>query len=124
MVDSEGAAVERNLRLHGVAIHHGTASFEDPHTLRISSDGQADTFIRGDNILIATGSYPFHPGNLAIDGVRVHDSDTILDIERIPTSLCVLGAGVIGCEYATIFATAGAKVSLVNRTPDILHFVA
>jgi len=123
VVRSEGAAVERNLREHGVEIYHGVATFEDAHTIRIDGRAHGEARVRGDNIIIATGSYPFHPDNLSIDGVRVHDSDTILHIDRIPQSLCVLGAGVIGCEYATIFSTSGAHVSLVNRGAEILPFV-
>jgi len=123
VVSSEGAAVERNLRQHGVDIYHGTATFEDAHTLRIDGRAHGQSRVFGDHIIIATGSYPFHPDNLPFDGELVHDSDTILQIDRIPTSLCVLGAGVIGCEYATIFSTAGANVLLVNKHAELLPFV-
>src|SRR5260370_28389890 len=73
--------------------------------------------------LIATGSYPAHPPGIPFDGKTVHDSDTILQIDHIPRSLCVVGAGVIGCEYATMFAVMGCKVTLVNSRKDILPFL-
>lgn len=110
--------IEQNLIRHGVDIYHGEASFIDPHTIRVG-----DTLLQGDYILIATGSYPFHPVGIPFDGKRIHDSDTILTLTRFPRSLCVVGAGVIGCEYATIFATEGTKVILVNNNNLILPFI-
>lgn len=119
---SEGEEVEENLRRHQVEIYKGVASFEDPHTLLISSKGREEK-IYGENIIIATGSYPFHPPGIPFDGKRIHDSDTILEITRFPKSLCVVGAGVIGCEYTTIFSTMGTKVHLVNNRDKILPFL-
>lgn len=105
----------QNLLRHGVDIYRGTASFEDSHTVKIGEE-----CISGDFILIATGSYPYHPPTIPFDGQRIHDSDTILKITRFPKSLCVVGAGVIGCEYATIFSTLGTRVILVNDKDQIL----
>ncbi|MBS3904855.1 MAG: Si-specific NAD(P)(+) transhydrogenase [Simkania sp.] len=121
ITSSEAKEVRDNLLRHKVDIYQGIASFEDAHTLRVGPP--ADTLIRGEYILIATGSYPFHPSHIPFDKKRVHDSDSILQITRFPTSLCVLGAGVIGCEYATIFSTVGAKVYLVNDKKDILPHI-
>ncbi len=113
--------IEENLRRHGVTTYMGEASFQDPHTIVIRGDKEEK--ISGDNIMIATGSYPYHPPNFPFDGTRVHDSDTILNIDHVPQSLCIVGAGVIGCEYATIFSTMGTKVTLVNMKERILPFV-
>jgi NAD(P) transhydrogenase len=110
-----------NLMRHGVTIFHGVASFLDPHTIKIR--GKNEETITGNHIIIATGSYPYHPSSIPFDGKRIHDSDTILQINRFPTSLCIVGAGVIGCEYATIFATMGTKVYLVNDKEHILPFI-
>ena len=118
---SAAQEIYENLMRHGVTIFHGTASFEDPHTIKVK--GEKEELIWGNNIIIATGSYPFHPPNIPFDGKRIHDSDTILQIHRFPSSLCIVGAGVIGCEYATIFATMGTKVYLVNDKEHILPFV-
>jgi NAD(P) transhydrogenase len=118
---SEAKEVHQNLYRHLVDIYKGEASFEDAHTIRINNP--SNTSIRGQFILIATGSYPFHPPTIPFDHKRVHDSDSILEIVRFPSSLCVLGAGVIGCEYATIFSTAGAKVFLVNDKKEILPHI-
>ncbi len=110
--------IKENLARHGVTVYKGVASFEDEHTLRVRGE-----LIRGEYILIATGSYPHHPPHIPFDGLQIHDSDTILHIERFPSSLCVVGAGVIGCEYTTIFATMGTKVYLINDKDKILPFV-
>lgn len=121
IVDSEGREVKRNLEVHDVAIYRGFASFEDPHTIKVQ--GEKEEQIYGEHIIIATGSYPYHPPDIPFDGRKVFDSDTILDITRIPQSICVIGAGVIGCEYATIFSTMGSKVYLVNRDSEIMPFL-
>ncbi|MES2344537.1 MAG: Si-specific NAD(P)(+) transhydrogenase [Chlamydiota bacterium] len=110
--------IEENLMRHRVEIYHGEASFEDAHTIKIR--GKKEELIQGKHIIIATGSYPYHPKEIPFDRTRVHDSDTILQINRFPKSLCVVGAGVIGCEYTTIFATMGCKVYLVNDKEKIL----
>ncbi|HEY2810493.1 MAG TPA: Si-specific NAD(P)(+) transhydrogenase [Rhabdochlamydiaceae bacterium] len=113
--------IQENLQRHGVNIYQGEASFENAHTIRIK--GKKEERIIGDYILIATGSYPYHPPQLPFDNSRVHDSDSILQIKRFPTSICIVGAGVIGCEYATIFSTMGSKVSLINDKTAILAHI-
>ena len=113
--------IEENLKRHGVTIFHGEASFENAHTIRIK--GKQEQRILGDHIIIATGSYPHHPPHIPFDRKRVHDSDTILEIDHFPTSICIVGAGVIGCEYATIFSTMGCKVFLVNDKSAILSHI-
>jgi NAD(P) transhydrogenase len=121
VVEAVDREVRENIELHGVDIFHGTGSFEDEHHVRVH--GNVEEVIYGDYIIIATGSYPVHPEGVPFDNLRVHDSDTILEIKRFPRSICVVGAGVIGCEYATIFATMGCKVFLINRSDKILPFL-
>lgn len=122
VTETEGESVYENLQRHKVDIFQGTCSFIDPHTVSITANGTTEE-IQGDYILVATGSYPYHPQGIPFDGKRIHDSDTILEITRFPKSLCVVGAGVIGCEYTTIFATMGSQVYLVNNKDHILPFV-
>lgn len=107
--------IKENLERHGVEVIKGIATFEDPHTINVNGE-----LYYADYIIIATGSYPYHPPSIPFDGIRVHDSDTILQIKEFPHSLCVVGAGVIGCEYATIFSTMGTEVFLVNDKDKIL----
>jgi NAD(P) transhydrogenase len=121
VAQSGNQEIYENLLRHGVHIYHGEASFVDPHTIKLT--GIKEQKLYGEYFVIATGSYPYHPANIPFDGVRIHDSDTILKIKRFPKSLCVVGAGVIGCEYATIFSTMGTHVYLVNDKEKILPFI-
>jgi NAD(P) transhydrogenase len=110
--------IHENLNRHGVKIFHGKAYFIDKN--HVSVDGKT---LRGKFILIATGSYPYHPKEVAFDGKLVHDSDSILSLSHIPSSLVIYGAGVIGTEYATIFATMGVKVTLLHDKGSLLPFL-
>ena len=114
---------EFRLQLLGrhVDLYHGTGAFADAHTIEVH--GETVERLSGENILIATGSSPAHAAGVPFDGRRVHDSDTIFQIDHVPPSLCVVGAGVIGCEYATIFAAMGSRVTLVNSHGDLLPFL-
>ena len=116
------AMIAANVDRHKIEIHRGRASFEDEHTLRIVGFDGSQKLIRGDVILIATGSYPNWPDNTPMDP-RLYDSDTILYMDRIPKSLAVVGAGVIGCEYATMFRAMGIQVSLVSGQDRLLPFL-
>ncbi|GAA4271488.1 Si-specific NAD(P)(+) transhydrogenase [Aquimarina gracilis] len=113
--------VKYNLEKHGIELYEGFASFIDPNHIKIS--GELEQTIYGKYVLIATGSYPYHPENIPFDNKRVLDSDTILSIKKFPSSICVLGAGVIGCEYATIFGAMGVKTFVVNDRDKILGFL-
>ena len=113
--------ITKNLEKHGVTIFEGFASFISSHEIKIS--GSVQEVIYGDYILVATGSYPYHPTDIPFEDTRIHDSDSILNITEFPKSICVLGAGVIGCEYATIFAAMGVKTYIVNDRDKILGFL-
>ncbi len=121
IVKSISEEVHHNLEIHKVDIYQGSASFIDEHHLEIK--GGETVVIKGEYIIIATGSYPYHPPGIPFDGNYIHDSDTILEIDRMPETICIVGAGVIGCEYATIFSTLGSKVYLVNSHNKILQFL-
>src|SRR6476646_4899249 len=94
---------EEQMRTFNVATFHGAASFVDPHTVRIAPD----TLLHGEKILVATGSSPVRPAEFPFDHPRVHDSDEILEIGVLPKTLAVVGAGVVGAEYACTFAALG-----------------
>ena len=121
VVDRVGKEVKDNIDRHKVDIYQGMGSFVDEHHVKIS--GHLEETIYGEYFIIATGSYPYQPPNIPFEDERVHDSDSILELKQFPKSLCVLGAGVIGCEYATIFAAMGVKVFIVNNRDKILGFL-
>ena len=122
VVDTERRRIEKNLRRHRVDYIQGTASFQSPHEIRVTSrDGER--VLEGNVILIATGSSPARPAGIPFDDDLVCDSDTILRIDRIPKTLAVVGAGVIGCEYASIFAALGVEVHLIDARTTLLPHV-
>ncbi|HEX9844412.1 MAG TPA: FAD-dependent oxidoreductase, partial [bacterium] len=101
----------------------GTARFVDEHHVEVSDpNGAKDTYEMGIAV-IATGSRPYRPDIVNFEQERVRDSDTILQINRIPKTLTIFGAGVIGCEYATIFSNLGVKVNLINPRQNLLDFL-
>jgi len=116
--------IRRNLNILKVDIIQGLASLVDAHTVQVQPPGgAAPVLLHSEFILLATGSRPWHIPGVPFDGSRVHDSDTILEIDHIPDSIVIVGAGVIGCEYATIFAALKSKVTLVNGRADLLGFL-
>jgi NAD(P) transhydrogenase len=112
-----------NIDRHRITLVSGSASFEDPCTLRVTGPGAPDRLLTAPVILIATGSYPNWPDNAPQDPARLYDSDSILQMDAIPRSLAVIGAGVIGCEYATMFRAMGVEVTLVGGTERLLPFL-
>lgn len=117
------AMIAANVDRHKIEVYRGEASFEDAHTIRIEGLDGSQSLIRGEVILIATGSYPNWPDDTPKDPRRLYDSDTILHMDHIPKSLAVVGAGVIGCEYATMFRAMGIEVSLVSGQQRLLPFL-
>lgn len=113
--------VSLNLSRHNVTVFQGAARFEDPHTVVVSGEDGTNT-LRSPVILIATGSRPVWPKDTPHDR-RLYDSDSILQMDVIPKSLAVIGAGVIGCEYATMFQALGVRVTLVCSSERLLPFL-
>jgi len=123
VVEMERQRILKNLELHKIELIRGQATFEDAHTVAIGTGPNAARRLRGEVILIATGSKPHRPPEIAFDDVHVFDSDTFLQMDRIPQSLAVIGGGVIGCEYASIFMALGVKVTLVDGRDRLLPFL-
>ncbi|MCZ6628658.1 MAG: Si-specific NAD(P)(+) transhydrogenase [SAR324 cluster bacterium] len=115
--------LENNLKRNNVEYLHGRAQFSDTHRLEIHSTGDTTEKVEAEKIIIATGGRPFRPEWIDFEHPRVMDSDTILELEEIPRTLTIIGAGVVGCEYATIFAPLGVKVNLVNPRQELLDFL-
>jgi len=122
VVEMERQRILKNLELHHIELVRGQASFEDTHTVAVSGASGARR-LRGEVILIATGSRPHRPPEIAFDDVHTFDSDTFLQMDRIPKSLAVIGGGVIGCEYASIFMALGVEVTLVDGRDRLLPFL-
>ncbi|CAN5628039.1 Si-specific NAD(P)(+) transhydrogenase [soil metagenome] len=123
VVGNEQKRIATNLQRHGITTYEGNARFVGPQTLSVATKGKPETLLRAQIFLIATGSTPFRPNAFQSRDPRVVDSDTVLNIKDIPRSLLVVGGGVIGCEYACMFAIMGVDVALVEKRDRILPFL-
>jgi len=128
------ADISQRLEAEKADIFYGTASFLDPHTVSVrpilaaSARGtqpaaDEEILLRGENILIATGSSPVRPDLFPFGKGEIYDSDTILQLDRIPKTMGIIGAGVIGSEYGCTFAALGAKVDIIDGRDKLLPFL-
>ena len=120
VIDREVEVVRDQLLRNHVQIVHGSAHFLDSHTVLVSGDEERR--VSADRVVIATGTRPAHPPEVEFDDRTILDSDGLLHLDRLPHSVVVVGAGVIGIEYASMFAALGAKVTVVEKRPRLLEF--
>jgi NAD(P) transhydrogenase len=121
VVENEVGVTQDQLKRNGVDVLHGTGKFIDAHHLRVeNSNGYAE--IEGEYVVIATGTKPAKNPKVPINGRNIIDSDQILSMPQIPRTLMVVGGGVIGVEYACMFATLGVRVIIVEKRPRLLEF--
>lgn len=106
-----------------VDLYHGRASFVDEHTISVTPKKGEAIHLQAENFVVATGSRPYRPPNVNFDNPMIVDSDTVLELDHTPRRVTIFGAGVIGCEYASIFANLDVKVNLVNTRDRLLSFL-
>lgn len=122
-IHREEEVILHQLNRNGIQVFNGTATFTDEKHVQVEDDKGKMTEIQGDYFLIATGTYPVHPEDYPFDCGKVIDSDSILDLEELPRSMTVIGAGVIGVEYASIFSALDVEVSLIDGRDNLLGFM-
>ena len=120
VTDNERQRIRENLAKHDITVYRGMSSFLDLETVVVRPDRCPEIYLKASRFLIATGSYPFRPKNFPFHDPRVLDSDTILALDIIPESMVVIGGGVIGCEYACMFAALGVNVCVVEKAERIV----
>jgi NAD(P) transhydrogenase len=113
----------RHYARNRVDVFHGRARFSDKHQVEVIQDGGGIEEIEADHFVIATGSRPYHPEDVDFSHPNILDSDSVLRLDRTPDSITIYGAGVIGCEYASIFCNLDVKVNLVNTRDRLLSFL-
>ena len=123
VVESQVVSRQRFYERNRVPIFSGEASFIDEHTIEIQPAIGKPQRLAGRNIVIAAGSRPYHPPEVDFSHEHIRDSDSILRYAEHPFAVTIYGAGVIGCEYASIFINLGAKVTLVNTHDRLLSFL-
>ena len=123
VIGKEVEVVRSQLMRNGVELYTGHARFVDEHTIRVEDPSRAERItVSGRYVIIATGTTPARPDGVDFDNDRVLDSDQILELKSLPSSMVVVGAGVIGIEYASMFAALGTKVTVVERRDSMLEF--
>jgi NAD(P) transhydrogenase len=121
VIDREIHVIRDQLARNRVVLVTGEARFADSHTVLVDS-GAEERRLRAEKIVIAVGTVPTRPASVAFDNSTILDSDGILQLKGIPRSLVVVGAGVIGIEYASIFAALGSRVTVVEQRSRLLDF--
>ena len=119
-VISEQESMRRKFYMrNNVDVIYGHARFVDKNTIQVDNDTRIET----DHVVIAVGSRPYRPDSIDFDHPRVFDSDKILGLDHKPRTMIILGAGVIGCEYASMFRNLSVKINLVNSRDELLNFL-
>ena len=123
VIRTEMDVVRHQLLRNSIELHVAHASFVDAHTIRLDSPGSQQQQITADKIVVATGTNAARDTHIPFDGQRIFTSDEMLDLEDLPRTMAIIGGGVIGVEFATIFAILGVRVTLVDARPRLLEFV-
>jgi len=123
VIAAEMATMQDQLKRNGVECVLGCASFTGSHEMNIQKTDGSVLSVRGEKIILATGTRPRRPEDIVFDDVHLVDSDSILNLKHKPKSLCVIGAGVVGCEYASMFAHLGIPVTVVDTRTELLKGV-
>ena len=121
VIESEVSVIQAQLQRNGVDLLHGVGSFLDAHRIQVENGGGRNE-LQAANVVIATGTKPAINAKVPVNGRTIIDSDQILNMTQIPKTLIVVGGGVIGVEYACMFATLGVRVTIVEKRPRLLEF--
>ena len=122
VVDREHEVVSNQLRRNQIAVLDGHAQFVDPHTVEVRGTNGGMQRASAANVLIACGTRPAHNTAIPLDGKRIFDSDTLPSMENLPREIIVVGAGVVGLEFASMFAALGVEVTLIDGRNTLLDF--
>jgi len=121
VIENEAAVLQDQLKRNGVDLYHGVGSFVDPHHIRVEN-ATGFNELEGEFVVIATGTKPAVNTKVPINGRNIINSDQILTMPIMPKTLIVVGGGVIGVEYACMFATLSVRVIIVEKRPRLLEF--
>ncbi|MFD3915792.1 Si-specific NAD(P)(+) transhydrogenase [Streptomyces sp. NPDC058603] len=122
VVGLEVDVVRSQLARNQITLLAGTGRFVDDHTVAVRDASGQDRLLTANHIVIATGTRPARPASVEFDDRTVMDSDSVLSMEKVPRSMVIVGAGVIGMEYASMFAALGSKITVVEQRAGMLDF--
>ena len=122
VIKNELDVTEAQLFRNGITMLRGNASFVDPHTIQIESAARGVMSCQADAVVIATGTRPAESSSVPVNGGTILLSDQVMEMAELPKTLIVVGGGVIGVEYASMFAALGVRVVLIEKRPRLLEF--
>jgi NAD(P) transhydrogenase len=122
VIRQELDVIQQNMARLGIEVVHGSGTILDPNTVAVNN-GKETRKLTGQAIVISTGTRSYRPDHVDFDGQFIYDAETILDLDIIPRTLTIVGGGVIGCEYASIFAHLGVRVTVVDGRDSLLTFL-
>ena len=122
VIQKELDIIQQNMARHRIKVIHGTGHIKDKNTVIVRKDDDEEV-ISAEVIIISTGTHPYHPPEIDFDHPFIFDSETILNLDILPRSLTIIGGGVIGCEYASIFGHIGVNVTIVDDRERLLNFL-
>ncbi len=123
IIEAEIETIKHQLQRNHVDVLHGHASFLDPHTVEIKSAASGVRITKSaSHFILAVGAHPFRPPNVKFNGTSIFDSDDILSMKELPRELTIVGGGVIGTEYGSMFAALGVSVTIVDQRKRLLGF--
>ena len=122
-LDHEVEVLQHQFARNRVSVISGEARFTDPNTIEISVDENETQTASADHFLLAVGTKPFRPDYVPFDGKKIIDTDEVLDLAEVPRNITIIGAGVIGIEYATIFNALDIHVTIIEPRDEILDFI-
>ncbi|MDF1544095.1 MAG: FAD-dependent oxidoreductase, partial [bacterium] len=123
VVQQELDVIQQNMARYRIEVIHGTGTIADPHSVVVSERDDSNRILKTEAIIVSTGTRPYLPDHISFDNKFIYDGESIIDIDTIPRSMTIIGGGVIGCEYASIFGHIGTRVTIVDDRPHLLSFL-
>lgn len=123
VIQQELDLIQETMARHRIEVIHGTGSLADAHTVVVTDREGNEQVLEAEVVVISTGTRPARPDDIEFDDRYIYDGETILNLDTLPRSLTIVGGGVIGCEYASIFAHIGVKVTIVDSRKRLLSFL-
>lgn len=123
VIQQELDVIGQNMSRHGIDVIHGNGMICDANSILVSDGINSNRLIKADTIVISTGTKTYRPSNVPFDDTYIYDSETILNLDSIPRTMTIVGGGVIGCEYASMFAHLGVKVTIIDKRKRLLSFL-
>lgn len=123
VITQELDVIQQNMSRHGIDVIHGAGMICDAHSVLVSDGVNSNRLIKADTIVISTGTRTYRPDDVPLDDSYIYDAETILNLDMIPRTMTIVGGGVIGCEYASMFAHLGVKVTIIDKRRRLLSFL-